>query len=321
MAAPGSWPATAASLLLLAGFSILPRLASAEAAWPPAASGATAVGLWLLLWPRLGRIPGAELRRGGAVSGHAGGALFLLDPAEIGRALATEGPPGRSARGRRWYARPPRTPFTALLRADAVAFVRTPGMWARPALLLALCVAVLVTGGLASTPLQLAVITLTVAAVVPAFGALARQTAITPGLDRLLPLSPGTVRLSRLALPGLAMALWTAVFCAALVLLGAGSTMLIVLGALAGVGLGASAVRGAYRPQADWSAPPIETPFGPLPSAQAGTMFQGADTALVSLVPLLLGLFLGDAPPALLLAQAALSGVCVLMVMYSGSKR
>ena len=149
---------------------------------------------------------------------------------------------------------------------------------------------------------------------------MARRTAIMPGLDMLLPLSVSVVRFSRMALPAAALALWTAVLCAVLVLLGAGSPALIALGALAGVGFGASAVRGAYRVQPDWSLPPKDTPFGPMPNAQAGSMLRGFDTTLLALVPLLLGLFLGYVPGVLLLGQAGFSAVCVLVVMYSQPK-
>ncbi|WAP50632.1 hypothetical protein OL239_11380 [Arthrobacter sp. ATA002] len=123
-----------------------------------------------------------------------------------------------------------------------------------------------------------------------------------------------------MALPAAALVLWTALFCTALVLLGAGTPALIGLGALAGVGFGASAVRGAYRVQPDWTVPPVDTVFGPVPNAQAGAMIRGLDTTVLALVPLLLGLFLGYAPGALLLAQAGFSAVCVLMVMYSNPK-
>ena len=54
-----------------------------------------------------------------------------------------------------------------------------------------------------------------------------------------------------------------------------------------------------------------------MPSAQPGSMVRGFDTTLLALVPLLLALFLGHVPAALLLAQAGFSVVCVLVVMYS----
>lgn len=309
-------------LVLLAALSFLPGLAAAGVIWAGAAALAAAVGLGLLVFPRLDRIPGRELIRGGGVSGHAGAALFLMDPNELGRALTSAPGTGikRSHRAHRWYAQSSRKPFGALLRADTTAFLRTPGLWGRPLLLLALCTALLLTGGSQPVLLQLALVAVAICAAVPAMGALARQTAITPGLDMLLPLSPAVVRLSRLALPAAASAVWAGTFCAALVLLGAGSPALIVLGALAGLGFGAAAVRGAYRPQPDWTAPPAETVFGPVPTAQAGSMIRGLDTTLLALVPLLLGLFLGYAPGVLLLAQAGVSAVCVLVVMYSNPK-
>ncbi|KAD4059905.1 hypothetical protein GD627_02130 [Arthrobacter yangruifuii] len=311
---------TAGALLLLALLSFLPRQAAAGAVWPAAVVLAAVVGLALWVYTRMEAIPGRELIRGGGVSGHAGAALYLMDTNELGRAFAGTPRTGTTSRARRWYARGTRTPFSALLRADATAFLRTPGLWGRPVLLLLLCVAVLVAAGSQPALMQLAVILLTICAAVPALGALARQTAITPGLDALLPLSPSLVRLSRTALPAAALVLWTALFCTVLVLLGAGSPALIGLGALAGPGFGAAAVRGAYRPLPDWTAPPAETVFGPVPTAQTGSLARGLDTILLAAVPLLLGLFLGYVPGALLLAQAAFSAGCVLMVMYSNPK-
>ncbi|MBO0895308.1 DUF6297 family protein [Arthrobacter sunyaminii] len=307
-------------LLLLAVLSFVPRQAAAGLWGPALVTLAAAVALWLVGRPRLGDIPGRDLIRGGAVSGHAGAAVYLMDPNEVARALSADYGVVVSARAGRWYAKGGRTPFGALLRADTAAFLRTPGLWVRPVLLLSLCMTLLLTGGRQPVPVQLALIAATVFAVVPALGAVARRTAIMPGLDLLLPLSLSMVRLSRTALPAAALALWSALSCAVLVLLGAGSPELIALGALAGVGFGASAVRGAYRVQPDWTAPPVDTVFGPVPTAQTGAMIRGLDTTLLALVPLLLGLFLGYAPGVLLLAQTGFSAVCLLMVMYSNPK-
>ncbi|MFZ3453793.1 DUF6297 family protein [Arthrobacter sp. 7Tela_A1] len=293
----------------------------AAGSWALAVGGlGVTVALGLLVFSRLDRIPGRELIRGGAVSGHTGAAVYLMDLNEIGRALSAEPDGVASPRAARWYARGGRTPFGALLRADTAAFLRTRGLWVRPVLVLAVLVVVLLAGGAQPPLVQLGMIAVAVFAAVPALGAVARRTAIMPGLDMLLPLSVSVVKLSRMALPAAALALWTAVLCAVLVLLGAGEPSLIALGALAGVGFGASAVRGAYRPQPDWSLPPKDTPFGPMPSAQAGSMVRGFDTTLLALVPLLLGLFLGYVPGVLLLAQAGFSAVCVLVLMYSQPK-
>ena len=307
-------------LLVLALLS-LGTVRVAAGSWALAVGGlGVTVALGLLVFSRLDRIPGRELIRGGAVSGHTGAAVYLTDLNEVGRALSAEPDGVASARGARWYARGGRTPFGALLRADTAAFLRTRGLWVRPVLVLAVFLVVLLAGGAQPPLVQLGMIAVAVFAAVPALGAVARRTAIMPGLDMLLPLSVSVVRLSRMALPAAALALWAAVLCAVLVLLGAGDPSLIALGALAGVGFGASAVRGAYRIQPDWSLPPKDTPFGPMPSAQAGSMVRGFDTTLLALVPLLLGLFLGYVPGVLLLAQAGFSAVCVLVLMYSSSK-
>ncbi|MEB7447281.1 DUF6297 family protein [Arthrobacter koreensis] len=306
-------------LLVLALLS-LGTVRVADGVWALALTGLCVAGaLGLLVFARLDRIPGRELIRGGAVSGHTGAAVFLMDLNEVGRALSAEPDGVASARAARWYARGGRTPFGALLRADTVAFLRTRGLWVRPVLVLAVFLVVLLAGGAQPPLVQLGMIAAAVFAAVPALGAVARRTAIMPGLDMLLPLSASVVKLSRMALPAAALVLWTAVLCAVLVLLGAGDPSLIALGALAGVGFGASAVRGAYRVQPDWSLPPKDTPFGPMPSAQAGSMVRGFDTTLLALVPLLLGLFLGYVPGSLLLAQAGFSAVCVLAAMQSQS--
>ena len=307
-------------LVLLAVLSFVPRQAAAGLWGPALVAVAAAVGLGLIVFPRLGAIPARDLISAGGVSGHAGAAVYLMDPNEVGRALSGDSGAVVSTRAGRWYARGGRTPFGALLRADTVAFLRTRGWLGRPVLLLLLCVVLLLTGGNQPVALQLALIAATVFAAVPAAGALARRTAVTPGLDVLLPLSPALVRLSRMVLPAAVLAVWAAVSTAVLVLLGAGSPELIVLGALAGVGFGASAVRGAYRTQPDWTVPPTDTVFGPVPTAQTGAMIRGLDTTLLALVPLLLGLFLGYAPGVLLLAQAGFSAVCVLLLMFSNPK-
>lgn len=313
--------ATLLGLTALAYCSAIPRRAAQGEAWRIVTVLTLVLVVWLLVSWRMERIPRRELIRGGGVSGHAGAALFLMDTNELGRAFAAAAPGARtSGRARSWYAKGARSPFGALLRADTTAFLRTPGLWGRPVLLLLLCVAVLLTAGSQPALMQLAVILLTVCGTVPALGALARQTAITPGLDALLPLSPALVRLSRTALPAAALVLWSAAFCAVLVLLGAGSPALIGLGALAGAGFGAAAVRGAYRPLPDWTAPPAETVFGPVPTAQTGSLARGLDTVLLAAAPLLLGLFLGYVPALLFPVQAGFSAACVLLVMYSNPK-
>lgn len=307
-------------LLVLALLS-LGTVRVAAGSWALALTVLSVTGvLGLLVFSRLDRIPGRELIRGGAVSGHTGAAVYLMDLNEVGRALSAEPDGVASDRAARWYARGGRTAFGALLRADTAAFLRTRGLWNRPVLVLAVFVVVLLAGGAQPPLLQLGMIAVAVFAAVPAMGAVARRTAIMPGLDMLLPLSVSVVKLSRMALPAVALALWTVVLCAVLVLLGAGDPSLIALGALAGVGFGASAVRGAYRVQPDWSLPPKDTPFGPMPSAQAGSMLRGFDTTLLALVPLQLGLFLGYVPGVLLLAQAGFSAACVLVVMYSRAR-
>lgn len=87
------------------------------------ASGSWALGdlsvasaLGLVVFARMGWIPGRELVRGGAVPEHAGAALYLIDLNEVGRALSAEPDGAASPRAARWYRRGGRPPFGALLR-------------------------------------------------------------------------------------------------------------------------------------------------------------------------------------------------------------
>ena len=116
-----------------------------------------------------------------------------------------------SARAARWYWRGGRTPFGALLRADTAAFLRTRGLWVRPVLVLTVFLTVLLAGGVQRPLVQPGVIAAAVFAAAPALGEVARRTAIMLGLDMLLPLSWSVMRLSRMALPAVALAWWTSV--------------------------------------------------------------------------------------------------------------
>lgn len=308
-----------AAVLMLPAAAVLAWLPEAAAAgyrWPPALAAAAAVPLWLLLRNRLEQIPGAELVRGGAVSGHAGAAVYFMDVNELSRALSTPAKASAAVRGRKFFRRPGTGRFTALLRADLVAFLRLPGVWVLPAAWLLVCaVVVLMESGL-PVYVQLAVIAAAGCASSSAVGAVARETALLPGVDRLLPLPPAAVRGSRMLAPALAMAAWLALLGAGLAAVGAADPAITGLAAAAGAGLGAAAVRGGYRQAPDWSVPPVDTPFGPVPSAQLGDLGRGLDTALLALFPFLLAVFLGPSP-ALMGAQAAATGCAVLVTLLS----
>ena len=308
--------ATAGAVLAAAAVLVLPGPALSGSRWPLVVAGLTASGLWLLLYSRLEQISGAELVRGGAVSGHAGAAVYFMDVNELSRALSTPAKPAAAVRGRSLYARPGTGPARALLRADLVAFLRAPGKLLLPAAALLACAVVLLLESGVPVYAQLAVMGLAACAAASAAGGVARQTALLRGVDRLVPLPHPVVRSSRMLAPALALAVWMALLGTGLTLAGAAAPGIIGLGVLAGIGLGAAAVRGGYREAPDWSVPPVNTPFGPVPSAQLGDLGRGLDTAFLSLFPFLLAVFLGMSP-ALTAVQGAASAAAVLVTVLS----
>ncbi|WP_299168082.1 DUF6297 family protein [uncultured Arthrobacter sp.] len=281
--------------------------------WTASAGLVLAVALLAFVSPRAGFIPGAELTRAGAVSGHVGSSLYFMDSNELLRAVRAE---SRTAhrRGARFFARRTSRPFTALLRADVVAFLRLHPTPTTAVLWLMACVAVMLVDGGLPVFVQLGAVVIAGCAVASGFGAVARKAALVPELDGLVPVGPALVRASRSFMPAVAMALWMMVLCGVLVLLGAAGPMLILLAALSGVGMGAGSVRGATRPATDWSAPPVETPFGPVPRAQLASLLRGVDVTVLSLMPVALTLYLGVVALPVLVVQGVISAVVFLVV-------
>ncbi|MCD4852375.1 DUF6297 family protein [Arthrobacter sp. AK01] len=309
--------ATTAAVLL--GCSILPALASSP--WPTALVGAAAVGLLSLVVPRAGQVRGEELVRGGAVAGHAGASLFMMDSNEVLRALSGGRQSVDGGRAARFYARPAGGPLRALIRADVVAFLRLNPPLMPPILWLAACIAMLLVEGGLPEFAQLAVIVIAGCATASGMGSVARKTALVPELDALLPLHPALVRTSRTLMPCAAMALWMAILSGLLVLLGAADPWLIGVGALAGVGMGAGTLRAATRTPPDWTAPPVETPFGPVPRAQLGSLMRGLDVTVLATIPLVVALYLGYVPLLVVMVQAVFSAGIFLVVVLTRAKR
>lgn len=311
------WALTGA-FLALAPLAALPALAGRM--WPLAVSALAAAPILRRALHRAGAVPGTDLIRGGNVSGHAGASVFFLDTNELLRSFAGPPRPVAASRARRFYARPAVSPFAGLVKADVAAFLRLQPPVVVPLLWLAACLAVLVSDAGLPAWMQLAFIALASCVVASGMGAVARRTALLPELDALLPLSPASVRTSRLLMPAAALALWMALLTGALAVLGAGGPMLPVMGILAGAGMGAGCLRGATRPPADWTLPPVDTPMGPVPRAQLSALLRGLDVTVLSLLPVGLALFVGQAVPVLVLMQAVVSLVVVLVVLLSGSK-
>lgn len=314
---PGLSQGPVPTLVLSLATSALPSVASAGLYWPAVVLMAAVLGLWLLVAAKLGSIPGADLSRGGAVAGHAGSAVFFMDVNELTRAFSGTPGSGSVSTFRRLYALPAARPWTALLLADATAFLRHTTQWHTLVALLALGLAVMMADGGLVLPARLAVLLAAGCAAASAVGVVAKRTAITPGVDAALPLHPAAVRLSRMVLPALALSFWMGCLAGGLVLLGLADPALLVPGAIAGLGMGAAAVRGAYRRAPDWSRPPVETPFGPVPSAQLRSFTAGIDTVVIAMAPVLLALYVGQVPGILVVAQLVASTLAVLMAAFS----
>ncbi|WP_231745578.1 DUF6297 family protein [Arthrobacter sp. EpRS71] len=310
--------ATIAAALLLA-CSVLPALTSS--AWPTALVAVAAVVLLALVVPRAGQVRGDELVRSGAVAGHAGASLFMMDSNEVLRALGGTRKRVDGGRAASYYARPAQGPLRSLIRADVVAFLRLNPPVIPPILWLTACIAILfVEGGLPEFA-QLAVIVIAGCATASGLGGVARRTALVPELDAMLPLHQALVRTSRTLMPCVAMSVWMAVLCSLLALLGAANPALIGVGALAGVGMGAGTLRAATRTPPDWTAPPVETPFGPVPRAQLGSLMRGLDVTILAMVPLLVAQYLGYVPMSVNAVQAAFSAGIFLLVVLTRPKR
>ena len=302
------------ALLPLAG---LPSLA--PAVWPVLFAGLSAVGVLTYVLPRVGAVAGRELIRGGGVSGHAGASVFFLDVNELRRALAAPPRQASSRRASRLYARPIRRPVSALIRADFVAFLRLhPGVTG-PLTWLGACLAVVLADAALPAVVQLLLITIAGCITAAGMGVVARRTALVPELDLLLPFSTSAVMFSRVLMPAAMMAFWMSALTGVFVLIGGGGPMLVLMGALAGLGMGAGTVRAATRPATDWTAPPAETPFGPVPRTQIAALVRGTDVTILSMVPVLLGLYIGGVYPWLIGVQAAVSTGVVLVQLASKS--
>jgi hypothetical protein len=304
---------------VLLGCSLLTAL------WPsPLAAalvGAAAVGLVALVVPRAGQVRGDELLRGGAVAGHTGASLFMMDTNEVLRALGGGQKKLDGGRAARLYGRPAHGPFGALIRADVVAFLRLNPPILPPILWIGACVAILLVDGGLPEFAQLAVIMIAGCATASGMGTVGRKTALVPELDALLPIHPALVRSSRTLMPCAAMALWMTVLSGLLVLLGAANPAVMGVGALAGVGMGAGTLRAATRTPPDWSAPPVETPFGPVPRAQLGSLMRGLDVTILAMIPLMVALYLGYVPWSVVAVQAVFSAGIFLVVVLTRPKR
>ncbi|SDN76622.1 DUF6297 family protein [Geodermatophilus sp. DSM 45219] len=293
--------------------------AGAPPGWLLAVAAVVAAALLVRAEHGLGRLDAGRLRAGGATATYAGGSVLALDTRNLGRALAgRDRPPRRSRRFR-----PARRPWQAVVAGDLA--VLTRGWWQLGQLLVAVAVPVVVarTEGLGALPPAVWAGCLAgwgLAAT--AAGRPAREAQGAPELDRLFALSAAAVVRSRAVLPLCV----TAVVCTATGLLlgvgtGAPGTWTLLALAVAPV-WAAAALRGAYRPDPDWSGPVVSTPMGALPAGVGATLVQGVDVGVAGSLPLLAALLLGGPTPALVAVQAVWSLLLAAAVLaHLGGRR
>jgi hypothetical protein len=261
--------------------------------WASAVPAAVAVVLLAVASHRLDRLPAGQLRARGAVASYAAASAFTLDTRDLGRALGARNVRG-PARSRRFAT--VQQPWQAVVAADATTLLRS--RWQLGQLGVAIAVPVVVARTVGLGELRPAVwvgCAVGGALAATAAGHPARQAQAAPVLDRLLPLSPVEVVRARLAVP----LLLTTVVCGA-------AGLLVALGSTPAWGLlllataptwAAAAVRGAYRPELDWSGQVMATPVGPVPVGTGATLVQGPDVGVLGTLPLGVAL-LGAGPTA-----------------------
>jgi hypothetical protein len=251
----------------------------------------------------LDRLGAAQLRTLGATSSYAAASAVSLDTRELGRALAarTRRPPRRSRR----FARV-RGADAAVVAADAAAMARAP--WQAGQLVAAVVLPVLVarTEGLGALPWAVWLCCLAgwaVAAV--AAGHPARLAHVVPAIDRLLPLSATRVVVARAAVPlGLLLAVTTLTGLLLGVHSGAPGFWTAICAATSPA-WAAAAIRGALRPEVDWSGPVVSTPMGVVPAGVGAGFVHGVDVGVVGSLPFAAALLLDVTGPGLVAVQLA----------------
>jgi hypothetical protein len=306
--------------------SSLPLLAQAGAWWVPAVLAVLCAGGFAALAGQLQRIPGRELISSGAASEHAGAALALLDDKALGSALdvagAREGQRARARRERirargsdsfarmlpaRWV----RGPHAALVRAELLVLLRTPKTW-RGMLAGWYVPAAGVFAVPGGQPLVLAVLVL-VGSVLAARAAskAAAQAADVPSLDAIIPLGRVGVRQTHALVAALLLVPWGVCLAGflgwAVGIDAAQIPVLLGLGALAGAGLAAGAVRMAFRPAIDWGSVMLMAAMGKAAGPMVRHFTYGYEVMAVSVVALVAGLLLVPIPPVLLLLGAVVA--------------
>jgi hypothetical protein len=311
-------PAVAATLAAAGGGPVGVPVAGTPPGWALAVVAVAAAALLIQADRGLGRLDAGRLLAGGATARYAGGSLLSLDTRQLGRALAGRDRPPR--RGRRFHR--VRRPWQAVVAADLAVLAR--GRWQLGQLAVAAAIPVVVarTEGLGALPPAVwAGCLLGWGLAATAAGRAAREAHGVPELDRLFALSAAAVVRSRAVVPLVATAL---VCTLSGLLLGVGTGLLgswALFGLAVAPAWAAAALRGALRPDPDWSGPAVSTPMGVLPAGVGATLVQGVDVGVVGSLPLLAALVTGGPTPLLVAVQGAWALLLAVAVLVQLGRR
>jgi len=268
-------------------------------------------------WRDVGDTSSVSLRSGAARLGRLTSSVLQADVRELGRALAADAT-GRRRR-RRGASRVPWAsgPASAVWSADWLLLRRQPRRFLTAAAF-ALVPLVVAAGTGAPRGVLALLLWLTGYWAATTLSEPARSMALVPAAARALPVSQTRLPLLRLVPVAALMALWGAV---AVPLAVTTSGLLhgeasgtawwawALLGAFAGPGWAAAALRGALRPDPDLSRPAMSTAMGSLPPGAIAAVSTGPDLAVLVTVPVLLAVLSRGAFPLLLQGQVLASAV------------
>ncbi|WP_417234920.1 DUF6297 family protein [Arthrobacter sp.] len=299
---------------LAAAWQVLPSAWPSTGSWliPALLLPVVLLG-WLLVRPRLGRIPASDLLDAGGISGQAGNSVALLDVGALARSFARG--PRRSSHLRDVWARllPPRfgrSPVAALLRAEALVLLRTGTVWARLLVGLALLAGTVTAHGGGTAVVLCGATALAGSWPRRPPGQQPRRRLVFPGWTPCCPWTRRPPGGRHGVLPVLVLVPWGAAAGAILgwAVAGPGSpgdwALLVAIGALCGIGLAGGALRLAYRPEVDWESVLQRQVLGKAAQPLIGHAVHGMELMLIALVPLGVALVLAPVPVVLVAVAA-----------------
>lgn len=321
----GWFVALGAVLVVMAGTrDVGPGLGDAlvPTLWTGTVAGSLAVVaglLWVsaLRWART--LDGEQLRASGARTRHLTNAVSLLSTQDLSAALAPATVTGvRALSGSTpdWVS----GPRTVVLFTSLTALRASP--W-RTGLVVDLGLTVVLLASFAHT----VVLAGWAALLVVGYRGLSRGTAYLADLragaaaERNLPIDPTAAALVHLVVPCvLNAAILGAVALLAGLAAGTSWAVLMLLGAVAGAGIGAVGLYRALAPEPDHTQPPIDTPLGPVPVAQLTGYSRGLIMVPALLAAPATALLHPAAWPAALVAALALMAIAVALAISTDRK-